>query len=124
MGSDKKTYKPLTFEDFKKGIVDLYGKKDGLSPRREMIFFTGTQGANQLELAMLIENARDMLKWLVEQNAIPDEDYTGLIKMIESNDYESIQLAITILEVKKEEIKTRNINNLLENGTTVHSTES
>ena len=69
-------------------------------PARELVIHTGIEGMNMVNRMIHIANIRDLLTWLVEKRNVTETMASGLYKMLDSNDQESIALAIGIIRTK------------------------
>ena len=87
---------------------DLLGPEstDGISSgRREFKLYTGFERARAIHHEFEKENAKDLMNWLIEKEVLTLEEKKEIIKMLESPDLESFNLAITLLNVKRDGIR-------------------
>ena len=69
-------------------------------PVRELTICTGTEGMSMVNRLIHIANMRDLLTWLVERRKVTEAMAAGLYKMLDSDDPESIDLAMGIIRTK------------------------
>ena len=72
-------------------------------PARELVIHTGIEGMNMVNRMIHIANMRDLLTWMVEKRKVTEAMAAGLYKMLDSDDPESIDLAIGIIRTKVRE---------------------
>lgn len=73
---------------------------DGLSPTREFKIYTGAEGMQSIERAILRENALDLLDWLFTEKRVDENQKNSLTSMLGSTDWENTYLAIQIIKLK------------------------
>ena len=69
-------------------------------PARELVIHTGIEGMSMVNRLIDIAHMRDLLTWLVEKRNVTEAMAAGLYKMLDSDDPESIDLAMGIIRTK------------------------
>ena len=96
------TYKDLTKEEFLKEVESLLlPTTDGLGSGRQVIVRTGQKGAEMFNHHMELDNALDMLDWLLEKKAVTKQEKESLTTMLKSPDWENFYLAIDIIKIRQ-----------------------
>jgi hypothetical protein len=66
---------------------------------RQLVIYTGIEGAKMIDDAITREPVRSALKELYDAGVVTDEKYENLNRMIDSPDRENLLVAETIIEV-------------------------
>ena len=66
----------------------------------DLVQHSNLKDTNMINRIIHISNMRDLLTWMVGESKITETMASGLYKMLDSNDPESIDLAIGIIRTK------------------------
>ena len=78
-------------------------------PARELVIYTGAEGMNMVNRMIRIANMKDLLEWMFGKSMVDYSMASGLRKMLDSDDPESIDLAIGIIHTKFREPNGTNL---------------
>jgi hypothetical protein len=89
--------KNFTLDSFKQELQEFYNKSD---ETREFVVMTGLKGRQLFDDTMRRVAAETIADGLKAENKINEEEYTSLVKMINSPDMENLIVAMAVMEQK------------------------
>ena len=97
------TCKEVTLELLK----EAFEKIDSASkPHRNMVLYTGHEGARMIDTAIRAESAKRMLQVLLERGKVTLHEFQSITAMIDSSDSRDMTVALEIIRVKSEDYGT------------------